>query len=206
MVEVFLAAFATLFVIVDPIGLTPMFAALTAGESQSERLVIAIRGSLVAFVLLILFGLFGDWLIKTLGISLSAFQVAGGLMLFLVAVEMLFQKRTERREAEAGAANLENDPSVFPLAIPLMAGPGALATMILLASEAQGVEAVLVYGAACVVVLLCFIAFLSTGLIERVLGDVGIRVLTRVFGMLLGALSVQFIADGLIGLFPVIAG
>ena len=201
MLELYVAAFATLFVLIDPIGVTPMFAALTAGASPKERVMIAIRGVGVAGALLVIFGLFGTNLLEALGISLPAFRVAGGLMLFLVAVEMLFQKRTERRENEADKAAAIDDPSVFPLAMPLLAGPGALAAMMLLTSRAEGSEVAAVYLAAGTVLAISMAAFSMTAFIERVLGDAGIRVLTRVFGMLLGALAVQFVFDGLIALW-----
>ena len=201
MLELYVAAFATLFVLIDPIGVTPMFAALTAGVSPKERVMIAIRGVGVAGALLLIFGLFGTNLLAALGISLPAFRVAGGLMLFLVAVEMLFQKRTERRENEADKAATIDDPSVFPLAMPLLAGPGALAAMMLLTSRADGSEVAAVYLAAGTVLAISMAAFSMTAFIERVLGDAGIRVLTRVFGMLLGALAVQFVFDGLIALW-----
>ena len=201
MLELYVAAFATLFVLIDPIGVTPMFAALTAGASPKERVMIAIRGVGVAGALLVIFGLFGTNLLEALGISLPAFRVAGGLMLFLVAVEMLFQKRTERRENEADKAATIDDPSVFPLAMPLLAGPGALAAMMLLTSRADGSEVAAVYLAAGTVLAISMAAFSMTAFIERVLGDAGIRVLTRVFGMLLGALAVQFVFDGLIALW-----
>ncbi|MEO0343139.1 MAG: MarC family protein [Pseudomonadota bacterium] len=205
MLEMFPTAFATLFVMVDPIGLTPMFAALTAGMTARKRLGIAIRAVAVAAFLMVLFGLVGDWLLATLGISLPAFRIAGGLMLFLVAVEMLFQKRTERRTQEADKAPSEDDPSVFPLATPLIAGPGALAAMLLLTAEAMTPTASLgVFLAVGTVLGMCLATFVLTGPIERILGDVGIRVLTRVFGMLLGALSVQFILDGLIAFWEAV--
>ena len=198
MFEIFPAAFATLFVMIDPIGLTPMFAALTAGMAMRARLIVAVRAIIVAGILLFLFGFIGDHLLDTLGIGLPAFRIAGGLMLFLVAVEMLFQKRTQRREEEADKAEPADDPSVFPLATPLTAGPGALAAMVLLTSEAGATGQLGVYAAVLSVLVITFVAFLLTGPIERLLGDTGIRVLTRVFGMLLGALAVQFILDGLI--------
>ena len=205
MFEMFPTAFATLFVMVDPIGLTPMFAALTVGMAARQRLSIALRGVGVSAVLMVLFGLAGDWLLSTLGIGLPAFRIAGGLMLFLVAVEMLFQKRTERREREAGKVEAANDPSVFPLATPLIAGPGTLTAMLLLTSEAMTPSGqVGVFLAVGVVLGMCLVAFTLTGLIERLLGDTGIRVLTRVFGMVLGALSVQFILDGLIAFWEAV--
>lgn len=194
----FVAAFATLFVIIDPIGLTPMFAALTVGAPLRKRVTIAVRAVLVAAFILTLFGLAGDELLKAIGISIPAFRISGGLMLLLVAVDMLFEKRTERREKQAEDENAD-DPSIFPLATPLIAGPGAMATMILLTAAHPGdvsAQAMIFLGMA-VVLAICLAAFLMTGLIERILGDTGIKVLTRLFGTLLGALAVQFILDGI---------
>lgn len=196
--DAFITAFATLFVIIDPIGLTPMFAALTAGAEFRQRIGIAIRAILVAAIILAVFGLAGDSLLKTIGISLPAFRISGGIMLFMVAVEMLFEKRTERREKQTNRA-LQQDPSIFPLATPLIAGPGAMATMVLLTSNHVGdtnglVMTFLGMGA---VLSICIVTFFSTGLIERAIGPTGINVLTRLFGTLLGALAVQFVLDGI---------
>lgn len=198
MTEEFATAFATLFVMIDPIGLAPLFAALTAGATLRRRAVIGARGLLVAGLLLAFFGLAGDVALKTVGVSIPAFRIAGGLMLFLLAVDMLFEKRTERRERTTGEDE-GHDPSVFPLATPLIAGPGALAAMILLVAEHEGDAGgqALVYLAAAAVLALCFVVFLATELIERLLGPTGIKVLTRLFGMILGALAVQFVLDGL---------
>lgn len=199
MSENFLTAFATLFVLIDPIGLTPMFAALTAGATSRQRVGIALRAVLISGGILVVFGLFGELLLHTLGIELSAFRVAGGLMLFLVAVDMLFQKRTERRTKEVNkSSELDDDPSVFPLATPLIAGPGALAAMMLLSAQMDGAAELGLYLGAGLVLAICMISFMATGAVERLLGDAGIRVLTRVFGMLLGALAVQFIFDGVL--------
>lgn len=194
----FATAFATIFVMVDPIGLAPMFAALTAGATLRQRAVIGARGVLVAFGLMAFFGLFGDEALATVGVSIPAFRIAGGLLLFLLAVDMLFEKRTERREKHADEDD-RDDPSVFPLAMPLIAGPGALAAMILLVSQHEGDPAGqgLVFAAAACVLAICFVVFLATELIERLLGPTGIKVLTRLFGMILGALAVQFVLDGL---------
>lgn len=194
----FLTAFAILFVMIDPIGLTPLFAALTAGTDQKKRIGIALRAVLVAAVILTLFGLAGDALLKSVGISLPAFRISGGIMLFLLAVDMLFEKRTERREKSAEEEQT-NDPSVFPLATPLIAGPGAMATMILLISEHPGDTSgqIMVYFGMASVLAICVIAFMATGLIERMIGPTGIKVLTRLFGTLLGALAVQFVLDGI---------
>ena len=198
MLAEFASAFATLFVIVDPIGLTPIFAALTAGASTRARAAIALRAVLVAACLLAGFALAGDALLRAIGISLPAFRIAGGLMLFLVAVDMLFETRKARREKRTESEPPGDDPSVFPLATPLLAGPGAMATMILLASaDTPDSGGPMLYLAMLSVLALCFVAFLATGPIERAIGPMGINVLTRVFGTLLGALAVQFVLDGL---------
>ena len=141
MIEIALNAFATLFVTIDPIGLAPLFIALTQGMEQAERSRVALRACLIGAAILAVFGLAGDVILTTIGIGLPAFRIAGGLLLFLIAVEMLFEKRTERREKSAEADQPESaksDPSVFPLATPLIAGPGALTLMILLMGEQQG--------------------------------------------------------------------
>jgi len=194
----FIAAFATLFVIIDPIGTTPMFAALTIGMSQRRRIVVAITAVLIAAFILTVFGLMGDALLESVGISIPAFRISGGIMLFLVAIDMLFEKRRERREKRT-AEEPTADPSVFPLATPLIAGPGAMATMILLISEYPGdaTAQAMVYLGMGAVLSICLVTFMMTGLIERVIGPTGINVLTRLFGTLLGALSVQFVLDGI---------
>lgn len=153
---------------------------------------------LIAGLLLAIFGLIGDAILATIGVSIPAFRIAGGIMLFLLAIDMLFEKRTERREKHSGEGETRADPSIFPLATPLISGPGALAAMILLVSEHEGDVAGqgAVYLAAAAVLAICFVVFLATDLIERLLGPTGIMVLTRLFGMLLGALAVQFVLDG----------
>ena len=190
------AAFVTLFVVVDPIGLAPIFVALTQGASAAARRAIAFRACLVALVLLAAFGLVGEELLAFIGISMPAFQIAGGLLLFLTALDMLFERRTERREGKSSGGD---DPSVFPLAMPLIAGPGAMASMILLTGQAQGAPAgiLAVHLVMVAVIGLVFVMFLAAGLIERGLGRIGTLVVTRLLGMLLGALSVQFVLDGL---------
>ncbi|HEY0214113.1 MAG TPA: MarC family protein [Paenirhodobacter sp.] len=194
-----LTAFVTLFVVVDPIGLAPLFIALTQGMSHSARLRVGLRALAVSAGLLTIFALFGDRLLSVIGISMPAFRISGGLLLFLTALDMLFERRTERREGQS--SDHADDPSVFPLAMPLIAGPGAMATMILLAggprSDSMHFVAVLAVLAA---VLLCVLAmFLIATPIERALGRTGTMVVTRLLGMLLAALSVQFILDGLRG-------
>lgn len=194
----YIPAFVALFVIIDPIGLAPLFVALTAGQTRRERRAVAIRACLVALALLTLFGLAGEAVLAFLGISMPAFRMAGGILLFLTALDMLFERRGQRRKGTADAEH-PSDPSVFPLAIPLIAGPGAITTMILLAG-AEGADAVhvaLIHGVMALVLLCVFVLFLLAGTIERLLGPVGINVVTRILGMLLAALSVQFVIDGL---------
>lgn len=192
-----ISAFFTLFVIIDPIGLAPLFVALTNGMDTRTRHAIARRATLTALGVLTLFALFGHTLLDFMGISLSAFRIAGGLLLFLTALDMLFERRSKRRK---GQAHADADPSVFPLATPLIAGPGAIATMILLMGEAGddwlGIFAVL--AVMLTVLTLVFIAFFVAGHLEKLLGETGINVVTRLFGMLLAALAVQFVLDGLI--------
>lgn len=199
MIEVFLTAFATLFVMIDPIGVAPLFAALTQGADLRARAAFALRGVLIGGALLLLFGLLGDAVLKGIGVSVPAFRIAGGLMLFLLAIDMLFEKRAERRQKHSG--DEAHDPSVFPLATPLIAGPGALTAMILLIAERGGDLGgeIAVYAALAAVLLVTFTTLVATELIERLLGDTGINVLTRLFGMLLGALAVQFVLDGVKG-------
>lgn len=193
-----ITAFATLFVVIDPPGLIPMFIALTPGMPAAKRREIGLRACLIAIGILTLFGLLGEAVLGFIGISMSAFRIAGGILLFLTALDMLFERRTQRREGQATVH--DHDPSVFPLAIPLIAGPGAIATMILLVGESgswQGtiaVHLVMIF-----VVILAFLFFLIAGPLENALGRTGTVVITRLLGMLLAALSVQFVIDGIIG-------
>ncbi|MBS9716529.1 MarC family protein [Pseudohalocynthiibacter aestuariivivens] len=195
-VAALLTAFITLIVVIDPIGLAPLFVALTQGMTTAERRAIALRACLISVGLLTLFGLFGEAVLGFAGISLSAFRIAGGILLFLTALDMLFERRTQRRRGQASRAN---DPSVFPLATPLISGPGAIASMILLTGQAggewSGILAIHLVMIAVITVVLMF--FLAAGLLERLLGETGINVVTRLLGMLLAALSVQFVIDGL---------
>ncbi|MEO9865154.1 MAG: MarC family protein [Yoonia sp.] len=195
-----IAAFTTLFVIIDPPGLTPLFLALTQGMSPSQRRVIAMRSVVIAFCLMVAFILLGEALLGFIGISMPAFRIAGGVLLFLTALEMLFQKRQARREDNAteGAEEHTEDPSVFPLALPLIVGPGAITTLILLAGQSDGVVDVLAIIGVVVAVLLILLAFLfASNPVERVLGKTGLNIVTRVLGMLLAALAIQFVLDGI---------
>ncbi|MFC7705027.1 MarC family protein [Plastorhodobacter daqingensis] len=190
-----ITAFVALFVVIDPIGLAPLFIALTAGMTQRERVAVGLRACAVSIALLTLFGLAGEGVLAFIGISMPAFRIAGGILLFLTALDMLFDRRAPRREGQTIPAE---DPSVFPLAMPLIAGPGAMATMILLAGQTESNLALLaVHLVMAAVVAMCFLLFLLAGPIERVLGRTGTLVVTRLLGMLLAALSVQFVIDGL---------
>lgn len=194
-----LSAFVTLFVVIDPIGLLPIFAALTAGMDRAARRAIALRACGVAAGLLALFGLAGEALLGFVGITMPAFRIAGGILLFLTALDMLFERRKERREDKAEQQRA--DPSVFPLAIPLVAGPGAIATMILLVGQSsEPVHIASIYGVMLTVIALTLLSFLLAAPFERLLGRIGIDVVTRLLGMLLAALSVQFVIDGLRGM------
>ena len=193
-----ITGFVTLFVVIDPIGLTPMFIALTQGNSAQERRRIAIHTCLTSFAILVVFSLFGEAVLGFIGISMPAFRVAGGILLFLTALEMLFERRSKRREGQAQEEDELPDPSVFPLAIPLTAGPGSIATVILLAGQQPGIlGAVTIIGIVAAVLIVVLSFYLASGILERALGKTGINVATRLLGMLLAALAVQFVLDGL---------
>ena len=195
-----ITAFVTMFVVIDPIGLAPLFVALTQGMSDSARRRIALRATLIGVLILLAFAAFGEALLGFIGISMPAFRVAGGILLFLTALDMLFERRTKRREDQSEGSEDEHrdDPSVFPLAIPLIAGPGAIASVILLMGQRPGLEgSVMVLGVTGLVMLIVLGFFMISGPIERALGKTGITVVTRLLGMLLAALSVQFVLDGL---------
>ena len=196
-----ISALLTLFVVVDPVGLTPTFLAITHGLPRAARRSVALRASLIAGAILIGTALIGDWLFRTLGISLAAFRIAGGLLLFTIAFEMLFGVRM-RREGEAAEQAVEEhvrNVAAFPLAIPLLAGPGAITATVLLAGRADG-NLILVGLLIAVVVLVavaCFVAFIFAGQIGRLIGMTGNIVLSRLLGVLLAALAVQFVVDGI---------
>lgn len=197
-----ITAFTTLFIIIDPPGLAPVFIALTQGMTVAHRRAIAIRAFLVAATLMMVFLFLGEAVLGFIGISMDAFRIAGGILLFLTALDMLFQRRQARREDNAaeGQAEHHDDPSVFPLALPLIVGPGAITTVILLAGQAEGVtDLAAVAGVVIAVLLIVFLAFLAAPAIERALGKTGLNIVTRVLGMLLAALAVQFVLDGLRG-------
>lgn len=194
-----ITAFVTLFVIIEPIGIAPLFIALTRGMTPAHRRTIGLRACLVAIGILTAFGLLGEAILHFVGVSLPAFRISGGILLFLTALDMLFERRTQRREGTVAHEDEAHDPSVFPLAMPLLAGPGAMTTMILLVGQVKDgwigiVELHLVMVA---VVGCAFLLFQIAGPLDRALGRTGNNVITRLLGMLLAALSVQFVIDGI---------
>ena len=194
-IDFLITSFVALFVIIDPIGLTPLFVALTQGMSAKSRRKITIRAIGVAFFVLMLFALFGETVLGFVGISMPAFRVAGGILLFLTALDMLFQRRTKRRDDQSEEE--ADDPSVFPLAIPLIAGPGSITTIILIAGATPGPIGLASAGLVALAGLITvFIFFSMADGLETLLGKMGIDVVTRLLGMLLAALSVQYFNGG----------
>lgn len=200
MFDFYITAFVTLFLVIDPLGLLPVFISLTQSHTKNRR-GIALRACLIAVSILLLFAGFGEKLLNFVGIGMPAFRISGGILLFLTAVEMLFSKRAARREEQSEDDNSE-DPAVFPLAMPLIAGPGAMATMILVAGEIRDdFNAILVGSIAMFsVIIITFLLFLTSDFVERLLGKTGIKMISKLMGLLLAALAVQFIVDGLFGL------
>lgn len=201
-----ISALVTLFVVVDPIGLAPTFLAVTEGLPRRAKWSVALRASVIAGAILIGVALLGDWLFRTLGISLPAFRIAGGLLLFAIAFEMVFGIRM-RREGQAAEEAVEEhvrNVAAFPLAIPLLAGPGAITAVVLLAGRAAGnlLLTGLVLGVVVVVAASCFVAFILAGRISRLLGMTGNIVLSRLLGVLLAALAVQYVVDGIRAVWP----
>jgi len=210
-----LNAFATLLVTLDPMGLAPIFLAVTRGASPQMRRSIAWRASAIAAVILVIFAFAGTSVLHFLGISLPAFRIAGGLLLFWIAFEMVFEKRDKRKQASAEQVLASDKTSanprrhsengedfrhlaVFPLAIPLIAGPGAISAAILQASQADGaLQMAALIALILLMIGLCWLVFIASDRIDRYLGDTGRSVLTRLLGVILSALAVQFVADGI---------
>ena len=200
-VEFLISALVTLLVVVDPVGLVPAFLAVTHERPDAFRRQVALRACLIAGAILVGAALIGDWLLRQLGITLPAFRVAGGLLLFAVAFEMVLglRARHEAKDAEQAIEEHSQDIAAFPLAIPLMAGPGAITATILLAGQAAYRPAWLAVLLAVVVVVMagCLMAFLAAGRIGKLLGVTGSVVLSRLLGVLLAALAVQYVVDGI---------
>ena len=203
-----LVAFSAVFFVVDPVGVVPIFIAMTQGDSPEELRDTARRASLVAGGLLIFFALCGTFLFKVVGVSLSAFRVAGGIVLLITALDMLRARQSETRTSpeEAQEATRKEDVAIVPLAIPLLSGPGAIATVMVLMSRASGMVSVLAVIVSIVVTMAAsYFLLRGASLVQRVLGQSGVAILQRVMGLLLAAIAVQFIAEGgreLVGLGP----
>src|SRR5215470_12154524 len=195
------SALVTLIVVVDPVGLVPTFLAVTQGLPQQARQRIAVRAAIMAAAILAGAALIGDWLLRQLGITLPAFRIAGGLLLFSIASEMVLGVRGERqsRDAEQACEEQVRNIAVFPLAIPLLAGPGALTATVLLAGQAafQPVYVAILVGVIAAIVGLCLLVFRLATRIGGALGTTGSALLSRLQGVLLASLAVQFVIDGL---------
>ena len=202
MIDYLTSALATLLIVADPLLLSALFLAVTHGMNDKERREVALRGSVIALCILVAAGLGGAKLLELLGISLSAFRIAGGLLLLSSAAEMVFDRRSQRLQATADTAvsiDHVRNIAAFPLAIPLMAGPGAITAMILLAGRSGGKTEFLagLFGVAALVMLACYLSFLMAERIAKIMGITGRAVITRMLGIILAALAVQFIIDGI---------
>ncbi len=199
MLDLFLSAFVTLFVVIDPPGCAPIYAGLVSGAPHRQAVNMAVRACLIATAILIVFALFGENLLGALHIELNSFRIAGGIMLFVIALDMVFEKRTQRREERAEKVRDEHveDVSVFPMAMPMIAGPGSIATVMLLTARAHGTEETLVVLAALgAVMLLTLVSLAAAGPLMRLLGTRVEAVITRLLGVLLAALAAQYVIDG----------
>jgi multiple antibiotic resistance protein len=210
MMELFGSALVTFLVIIDPPGCAPIFASLTRGAPPAHRRTMAIRSTLVASVVLILFALVGQPFLRVLGIGLDAFRIAGGIMLFFIALDMVFERRTERREKRA--EEIERTPetediSVFPMAIPMIAGPGSIASAMLWVSRAEtALHVAVVLAAITVVMVLTLLTLLASEPLMRLMGEKVEAMITRILGVILAALAAQFVVDGLKQSFPHVLG
>jgi multiple antibiotic resistance protein len=209
MTEIFISAFITLFVVIDPPGCAPIYAGLTKQATSAQARSMALRAVAIAGVILLVFAFFGEALLGALHIQLDSFRIAGGFMLFWIAFEMVFEKRTQRREERAGKLNASEveDVSVFPMAMPMLAGPGAIAAIMLLMNEADDwVERGAVFAALGLVLVLTGAALVAARPLIRILGDKVEAVITRLLGVLLAALAAQYVIDGLRGAFGLSGG
>jgi len=206
MIELFGSALVTFLVIIDPPGCAPIFASLTRGTTAAHRRAMAIRSSLIAWAILLFFALLGKPMLQALGISLASFRIAGGIMLFFIALDMVFERRTERRERRAeeieGTPEAE-DISVFPMAIPMITGPGSIASAMLWVSRADNIaEIAVVLAAITTVMAITFLTLLAAGPLMRLIGEKVEAMITRILGVILAALAAQFVVDGLKQSFP----
>jgi multiple antibiotic resistance protein len=209
-IELFGSVLVTFLVIIDPPGCAPIFASLTRGTTAAHRRAMAIRSSLIAWGILMFFALLGRPMLQALHISLASFRIAGGIMLFMIALDMVFERRTERREKRAeeieGTPEAE-DISVFPMAIPMISGPGSIASAMLWVSRADGVAQIaVVLAAITIVILITLVTLLAAGPLMRLIGERMEAMITRILGVILAALAAQFVVDGLKQSFPQVLG
>ncbi len=206
MIESLIKTFVVFFVVVEPISLVPVFAALTRGGGDRYRRKMAFKGILLSTLIFAVFLVSGDLMLRLLGISLDAFKIGGGLLMFLLSVDMVFARQSGLRSTtvrEQEEAKFRQDISVFPLAFPLIAGPGALATLLILVGEArhQPLEFAGLIGVVAVVLLITLLLLMATRRVEQLLGLTGANVISRLFGVILVALAVQYVVDGIKGIF-----
>jgi multiple antibiotic resistance protein len=206
MLELFSSALITFLVIIDPPGCAPIFASLTRGTPAAHRRAMAIRSSLIAWAILMFFALLGRPMLHALGISLASFRIAGGIMLFFIALDMVFERRTERREKRAheieGTPEAE-DISVFPMAIPMITGPGSIASAMLWVSRAETpLHVAVVLAAITTVMVITLLTLLAAGPLMKLIGEKIEAMITRILGVILAALAAQFVIDGLKQSFP----
>ncbi|MBT3593966.1 MAG: MarC family protein [Hellea sp.] len=202
--ELFLSAFAVLFVIIDPPGCAPIFATLTRGTSRKHQVEMAFKSVFIAAIILSGFAYAGEFIFTKLGISLDSLRIAGGIMLFIIGLNMVFEKRTEKRKDRAEEVlETTKDPediSVFPMGIPMIAGPGTMASLLILMGRANNWQQELtIMIALASVLLISLIAFLISGPLIRLMGETFTNILTRVLGVLLATLAAQFVLDGIKG-------
>jgi multiple antibiotic resistance protein len=206
-IALFISSFVTFFVIIDPPGCAPVFASLTSGTTTAHRRNMAVRSVMVASGILFAFALAGKPFLKTLGVSLEAFRVAGGIMLFLIALEMVFEKRTQRRESrvqDVKGTEDQDDISIFPMGIPMIAGPGSIASAMLLCSRVENWwDRGIVLAAMTSILLLTMVSLLLAGPLMKLLGHRLEAMITRVLGVILAALATQFVIDGIKASFGV---
>lgn len=209
MVEILVNAFATLFIVIDPPGIVPVFLALASRYSPSLRKTIAVRASLISLGLLLIFAVIGGFILDRLGISEQAFRIAGGILLFLVAVNMVFSQPQKIKSAVLDRNKLQeerDDISIFPLSVPMIAGPGGLTAVIILMKRVEE-SLILQIGIAIMVTIVIGITYLFLRLADlssKIIGEAGSNVLCRVFGIILASLAVQFILNGVLEIIPII--
>jgi multiple antibiotic resistance protein len=201
MTEQLIKTFIVFFLVIEPVSLVPMFGALTRGGEAGYRRRMALKSIGISALIFIIFGLGGDYILRALGISVDAFKIAGGLLLFMLSVDMVFARQSGMRSTtvrEQDEARYREDISVFPMAFPLIAGPGALATLLLFMIDARDdvMQMALVMGVILVVLMLTLVLLLATTTVMRVLGQTGANVISRLLGVVLSALAVQYVVDG----------